>query len=437
MSQRLLTLLSSAALVLLAGAASGAPAAPSPGAKAAKVVVPSQLQGRLSRSVTKNGVTKSAQELLDTEFDGTEALTLPSGAKIGIQELLDRMGQAEAKAQAAGGSMTALAKRSAYKTSTAGKLASQKSAFASENTAPASTERPPSVGAGCTAATCVPTSPDRDATWSAQKGDEDVVAAYTSFSVKSSIPGAYDAACGATWDNGVYLLGAKHSVLKFTASVAAKKKPAAAWSGSAALYILGQSSPVWHKDGTVDLESLDRSFKTPEARLSYTLVPGIITASGTVQANATLSFRPVVKGSASASAVACSLGIEPRLVASVTGGIQLTVGIDKVAELATGGLKGEVKAADVRLPTKLTISVTESPLTASLDFQSDLATTLASGHIWVWYKIADVCNKKGTLCLVEDVLGISTTGDMDVFDWDGVSYTKNLVAYHGSLGWKH
>lgn len=85
MSQRLLTLLSSAALVLLAGAASGAPAAPSPGAKAAKVVVPSQLQGRLSRSVTKNGVTKSAQELLDTEFDGTEALTLPSGAKIGIR----------------------------------------------------------------------------------------------------------------------------------------------------------------------------------------------------------------------------------------------------------------------------------------------------------------------------------------------------------------
>jgi hypothetical protein len=424
-------------LLLVVAVAATADAAPAPSvAIGKKVVAPSSLRARLGRTITKNGVTKSAESVLDTEFDGTETVTLADGTKVGLQEMLDRIGAAESKAQSNGATLTTLPKKAPIKSSTVTKLSAQRLAFGGENAPVASSNtRPPSVGAGCTAADCIPYETEKAVTWSAEKGDSDIVAAYSSFGVKAQMPDAYAAGCSATWDNGVYLLGDKHSVLKFTAGVSSKKKPVT-WSANAALYVLGQSTPVWKKDVAVDKEPLDRTFKTPEAKLLYTLIPGVITASGSLQAAATLSFRPMVNGNAGAADVSCTLGIQPRLVASVTGGVAITVGIDKLAELATGGLKGDLRAADVALPTSLGLSVAESPLKAAVDFQSDLDTKLVGGRFYVFYKLADICNKKGTFCLVEDVLGVSTYGEYDLWDWDGFVYSKNLASYHGALGWK-
>ena len=85
--------------------AHAAPLAPT---KAAAVKAPASLNGRLARSITKNGAARSAKDVLDTEFDGTESVTLANGKKIGLQDLLDRIGEAEAKAQSSASSLAAL-----------------------------------------------------------------------------------------------------------------------------------------------------------------------------------------------------------------------------------------------------------------------------------------------------------------------------------------
>jgi len=421
------------------GAAPAAPppaaAAPAANSAAAKKVVPAALQDRMARQVTKGGVTKTAKEILEKDFTGDEVMVLASGRKVTIQEVLDAYGEAETSARAQRSTMGNLKKKGTFKAGTANKKVMQKAAMASEvRQAPGGIAKAGVIPKTCTADTCKPSEPDHEANWTAQKGDEEVAAVYTSFTVKSSTQDAYATKCTAVWDNGVYILDSQKSLLKFTANLNSKKKPSPSWTADAALYTLGQSTPVWNKNTTVNAEALDRTFSTPNVQLTYAFIPGVITAEGHLKASATLTFRPITKASSS-DGVSCTLGVEPQFVGKVNGGVTARVGIGKLVELASAGATGDIKVIDLKIPTSLTATVKETPPSLGLDFESKLDTSLMSGRVFLWYKLGDIC--VAGKCLVEDVLGIDTYGEYELWeDADGFPYNKTLINKHASIAWE-
>jgi hypothetical protein len=190
---------------------------------------------------------------------------------------------------------------------------------------------------------------------------------------------------------------------------------------------------VWNKNTTVNAEALDRTFNTPNVQLGYTFIPGVISAEGHLKASATLTFRPITNATPS-DGVSCTLGVQPQFVGKVTGGVSARVGIGKLVELASAGVTGDIKVIDLKVPTSLTATVKEAPPSLALDFESKVDTSLMAGRVFLWYKLADIC--VAGKCLVEDVLGIDTYGEYEMWeDADGFPYDKTLINKHASISW--
>jgi hypothetical protein len=314
------------------------------------------------------------------------------------------------------------------------KLAAQKASLSleakqHESTRPLLGSRP-TVGS-CTPSTCAPAESDKTVRWDKQKGDEDTVAVYTSFTVAEQTPDGDTTKCSATWDNGVHLLGHKLSLVKLTAEATAQKRPQQTASGRAALYVIGQASPTWSKDGKAVSESLDRTFKTPSAKVGIDFIP-LVSVEGGVQSSATLSLKPAISASADAKSVGCTLGFTPRLAADVDPQVRIVVGIRKLVELAEGGMRANVTVLDLSLPTTLGVRATDEPLSVALKFKSDVKASYLKGKVVAWYKIKDIC--KWGFCLLEDALGIDTSGEIELWeDPDGIPYTANLVNIDGRV----
>jgi hypothetical protein len=187
---------------------------------------------------------------------------------------------------------------------------------------------------------------------------------------------------------------------------------------------------MWSKSSKVDSESLDQTFSTPKVSLGYTIVP-LVTLEGGIKASATLSLKPVVQGTATSKGAQCGLGVTPRLVARVNPEVKLTVGIKKIAELAQGGVRASLDVVDARVPTKLTVSLNEDPLSLDLGFKSDVNVTFMKGKLEGWYKLKDVCAMG--YCLLEDGLGIQTSGEIELWESDGFDFTQNLVDISGPV----
>lgn len=399
--------------------------------------VPSVLKSRLTRSVTKSGKTMTGQQIIDS-FDPDSKVKLASGKEISFQELLDRVGRAETSISSQGGSLTGLKKKSWLSATTPTRLSTQRAALsgdlsttrarAASSSTLATAARTPR---DCTASTCYPTDKENQVSWDKQIGDEDIAAAYTKFSVKSVTPDSYTTVCAASWDNGVYILKKRNSLLKFTGDVKSTKKAPAGWTASAALYTLGNASPVWSKEGKISASALDRTFSTPKVSLKYVIVPGL-NIEGELQATATLTFTPTADGTPPSDGVQCTLGLTPRLTGKVDGAAKLVLGIPDLIELAEGGVKGSVTVVDAQVPTNLTINMTQDPLALKLNFKSDLNTTFMKGRVYGYYKIQDVCLLGW--CAIEDGLGINPYGEIDLWeDTDGIKYDTNLIDKSGAI----
>jgi hypothetical protein len=426
-----------AVILALASTAHAAPSAP-PAPVANKRLTLKRLGAKRAEKIQKGGEELTRGQVLDM-FEADAPVPVAGGKRITVQELVDSIEQAEADLAAKGSSLAKLPRKAWMKPATATKIAAQKSALAGELTlhrplgAPKAPKAPPRSGAACTPSTCVPADTEQSVRWEKQKGDEDVVAAYTSVSVAEKTPDAYGMSCSATWDNGVYLLGEKRSLVRFVADASSKTGRGPSSSAKAALYVMGQSSPVWSKGGTVESADLDRTFATPRVGMSYAVVPGL-TFSGGVYSAATLSLRPTIEASAGSGAAACGVGVKPRLVAGVRADVKLTVGIPKLAELAEGSLTAKLDAVDVRVPSDLKVSLTQAPLALDLRFESEVKATFLKGTLVARYELKDICIAKK--CLIEDGLGIPTSGEIELYDSDGLEYGATLADLRGPIGFE-
>ncbi|MBL9108613.1 MAG: hypothetical protein JNM74_05055 [Myxococcales bacterium] len=242
------------------------------------------------------------------------------------------------------------------------------------------------------------------------------MAAYTSFTVKGRASDAYTAACEGTWDNGVYLVGKKGSVLKFVAQATSRRRPSQSLAATASLYVLGQATPVWQKTGRVAGEALDRTFGPPSVGWKQPIVPAVA-VEGELGAAATLSFRPTVEGAeGNEPGVRCGLGLTPRLSVQVSGKASVVIGIPDLVELAEGGIRGSLGLVDVRVPTSLSLGITQTPLAGTLRLKSDVDTRFLTGRIAAFYRLADICIFGK--CLVEDGLGIPTEDEIEIWSDD-------------------
>src|SRR5688572_25605832 len=265
------------AITTPSSAAPGGPAAP-----VKKIAIGAGLRARLAEKVQKNGQTKTRGEILDL-FDAGTKVTLPSGKTITVQELIDDVEEGEKEIAKKGSSLGRLPKKTWMKSTTPTKIATQRAALSGEVAAmkPAARSKGGSTPSGCTPASCAPRDKEESARWEKQKGDDDVIAAYTALSIAEKTPDASTAACSATWDNGVYVLGDKRSLVRLSADISVKTGQKSSATAKTALYVLGQSSPTWSKTGKIEAENLDRTFATPKVTLGYAIVP-LVTLDGSV-----------------------------------------------------------------------------------------------------------------------------------------------------------
>lgn len=390
---------------------------------------------RMAERIQKNGQSITRQQVIE-KFDPSKTVDLADGSKLTVQELMDSVEASEQEAVKKGTTLTALKESQWFRATTLTKLTTQQGLVAEEHKAALQKRASLIAGVtimGCDADRCVPRDTEKSAKWDKTKGDEDTVAVYTSFNVTENTPSAYDARCTATWDNGVHLVGGKYSLVKLTAEAEGTRKPTVSASAKAALYVLGQASPIWSKQTSFTAENLDRTFKTPKATMNVPFIP-LVSVEGGVQAAASLSLRPSVSGvsDANSSSVGCAISLAPRLTASVDPEVKIVVGLPKLAKIAEGGVKADLTALDVSLPTTLGVKMSAQPLSLGVQFKSDVKASFLKGKLVAWYKIKDICELG--FCLIEDGLGIKTHGEIILWqDENGLAYASSLADINGSV----
>lgn len=438
MRARLTALATTAALLTATTGATALPKQPGPGNAGAasavpearpagkRLVIPASLTHRTTRGATakdirlKDGTRATAQHLAE-RFDPAMVVHLPNGKTITAQQLIDRLGQVEGRTKADGASLAHLKKTAWLRPSTPTKLSATDSKHPQLLAKAAQPVKVPSAMSPCSVVACEPTLKEKTIHWGDTWGDEDTVAAYTSLTVSSSHPSSTSAACHFDWDNGVYLLGSKKEVVRFVADGSGDTAGAPKTHGKATLYVLGQSK--WTKEGSVSAEQLSRTFKTGAA-LSYPLIPGL-SVKGSIDATATLSLVPTFDATAGPLDVGCKLDLVPRLETKVTGSAALKIGIDDLVDIAEGGVKGDVMPLDVSFPTSVAIGAHEAPPKLNVKLKSSIDATMMKGRIYAYYKIHDVC--AWGVCLVEDILGIDTYGEYDLWKSGGYRYATSIV----------
>jgi hypothetical protein len=199
--------------------------------------------------------------------------------------------------------------------------------------------------------------------------------------------------------------------------------PSASAKGS--LYVVGSASPTWQKSGKFD-EALDRTFSVKKG-MDYTIIPGIY-LKGAIGASTTLGLKPGVDSTASATQAHCGISATPSLRADVAPEVSLHVGIQKVADIIEGGLKAEITILDAKIPTSMSVSLGGSRLNTNpvnVSFQSNLDVTFLRGKLTGWYKIHDICG--WGYCLIEDGLGIDTSGEVKLWQGEGYPFKASLI----------
>jgi hypothetical protein len=398
-----------------------------------RVAVPAILAGRLNRQLTKDikkdGRKATPKDIFDS-FDKNATVKLPDGRVITVQQLVDKVASLEDGVKKKGGSLAGL-KRSAFLSAgTLGKMQAvdKRQAVILDSIQKQNTGVPPVVNK-CTVMACEPSLKEKSIVWGDTWGDEDTLAAYTKLTVTSKHPNAHTASCKLDWDNGIYLLGDKKELVRFVAegNVESDGTPSAA--GKAILYVKGQS--VWEGSGDVKDKDLSRSFNISKS-LRYPLVPGI-SVKGTIEAQATLKLKPTYDRDAATGNVSCKISVTPTLETKVTGKAGIDIDIGGV-DIAEGGIAGEVEPVDLKLPTELGIVSQESPQKVNLVFKSNLNATMMKGRVYAYYKISDVC--AFGYCLIEDGLGIDTSGEYDLWKHNGYRFDKTLVNLSQDLPFK-
>jgi hypothetical protein len=398
-----------------------------------RVAVPAVLAGRLNRQLTKNivknGRKATPKDIFDS-FDKNATVKLPDGRTITVQQLVDRVASLEDGVKKKGGTLTNLKKSAFLSANTFTKMqAVDRRQVVLSDSLQKQTFTVPKLIDRCNAVACEPSIKEKSIVWGDTWGDEDTVAAYTKLTITSKHPNAHTASCKLDWDNGIYVMGDKKELVRFVADGSVESDGTPSASGKAILYVKGQS--VWEGSGDVTDKDLSRTFSVSKS-INYPLVPGIA-VKGTIDASATLKLKPTYDRDAAAGNVSCKISVTPTLETKVTGKAGIAIDIGGI-DIAEGGIAGEIEPVDIKLPTQLGIVSQESPQKVNLLFTSSLNATMMKGRVYAYYKISDVC--AFGYCLIEDGLGIDTSGEYDLWKHGGYKFDKQLANVNQDLPFK-
>lgn len=390
------------------------------------------LRTRMNARIKKNGQDISAADAL-AKFDPDETLDLGDGKKITVKELVTAIDESEKEASAQGSSLQTLPGNRWHKLSTETKQKAQQVELVEELSVLKQRLADVTNKYRCTGPGCMPVVKERPIHWGKEKGDKDTVAVYTDFVATEKTPDVSLASCGVTWDNGLYIMGHPISLLKFDADTNVKKADGKFSAGArASLKVLGAAQPVWKKEASFTATKLDRTLTTPDVTVDIPII-AIVRVSGGIQGSLTLGLNPNASATADANGLRCAVGAAPELAVNVTPHVSIIVGIKKLATLAEGGVKADLTVASAALPTSIGLLLKPEGPAMDLDFKSDLRLTFMKGRVYAFYKIADSCHLG--VCLLEDILGIKTKGEIDLWkDPNGFAYNANLVNIHGAQG---
>lgn len=412
--------------------ASGAGAAPrggrggggdaEPGAAAHRPVLRGRFAGRMAEKVQKAGKPAKTRGEIVAMFDANTSHKLHTGKTVTVQQLLDSLDDAENEEQKSGSSLQKLRKDAWMSADTPAIISAQK--------LEADGDLKKLLGGGALVKPGMkgapgPAGQSNQIAWGKKLGQTSTVAAYTDFRASEQMPNATSAACNLTWDNGVYLLGEQKSLVKFVVETktTAGSVPSASAKGS--LYVLGSASPTWQKSGKFS-EALDRTFSVKKG-MDYTIIPGIY-LRGSVGASTTLGLKPGVDSTANATQAYCGISATPSLRADVAPEVSLHVGIPKVGDIIEGGLKADIALLDAKIPTTMSVALGGSRINTNpvnIAFQSNLDVTFLRGKLMGWYKIDDIC--AWGYCLIEDGLGIDTSGEVKLWEGEGYPFKASLI----------
>jgi hypothetical protein len=252
-------------------------------------------------------------------------------------------------------------------------------------------------------------------------GNTDYFAGYTDFNIASDAKAPGEAGCTLTWDAGAWVLGGQHPLVRFTAGYGVH---AHELSAEAALYVLGQATPVWHQAGNLG-GPLSYATSTPPASINYDFLPGIIGVRGSIGASFNMAFTPTAASQNLPHEAVCSIGVTPSAKVSGFAQAALWVGADDLAsnqDLITAGLRADVTPVDVKLPVADTLRVFDSPAKVDGEFKIDVDANFMAGDFYAFYDIQDQC------------FGLWSSGDTCYF---GV-WMSNIADDLGvPMHWKH
>jgi len=413
------------ALALDAGAAprgAGAGGDSDPPAAAHRPVLRGRFAGKMAERVQKPGKPSKTRAEIIAMFDAQAPQKLGNGKTVTAQQLLDSLDDAEGEAQKKGGSFHKLKKDAWMSADTPSVISTQK-VEADNDVKKLLSAR--AALRGDMKAVSPNGAQQNQIAWNKKLGQTNTVAAYTDFKASEQTPDPSTASCNLTWDNGVYLLGEQKSLVKFVVETKTTSGASASASAKGSLYVIGSASPTWQKSGKFD-ESLDRTFSVKKG-MDYTIIPGIY-LKGAIGASTTLGLKPGVNSTANATQAHCGINATPSLRADVAPEVSLHVGIPKIADIIEGGLKADIALLDAKIPTSLGVTLGGSKLNSNpinVSFQSNLDVTFLRGKLMGWYKIHDIC--AWGYCLIEDGLGIDTSGEVKLWQGEGYPYKVSLI----------
>ena len=132
--------------------------------------------------------------------------------------------------------------------------------------------------------------------------------------------------------------------------------------GALRAYVLGQSTPVWSRDGVINLPKVERAYSTPSDGVPVPII-GPLVVKLAAQATGTLDVTAGITPSSSPTSVGCAATVTPEVAATLTGTATLQLSglaqdvVDVLIGSVTAGLNAQLTLLSLSLPTSLGLQI--------------------------------------------------------------------------------
>jgi hypothetical protein len=278
--------------------------------------------------------------------------------------------------------------------------------------------------------------------WGDQWGDKNIAAVFISMGAGNDfeyLSGLPSVNCAAQATGGVFAFNQKFDLARIVAGSGASNSNV---TGAIRVFILGEATPIWKKDGVFEFPKQERKYATPKASVPVGILGPLsltVDLSASTFAMFTASIQPKVEKN---KAFACVATLQPQLRATGTGGgaLQFAGLAKKVIDVLAGsfsvGATVNMTLLDLSLPSKLALGVQLNPansnwpnaLTQTLDI--GFKSKVLDGSLTGWLNL----DMNWWLEPVAALFGIKDGKySKTLMNWKGKEWTYPLVGVNSSV----